>query len=81
MLACRVFGHRYRFRAEGNTMLWDCARCDAVGGVKEYPTPEQAHRYAAALDRADTESLGRRAPLFGLFPLRIAHYIRRKMSS
>jgi hypothetical protein len=71
MLACRVLGHRYRFRAEGQTMRWDCARGCGAGGSKDYSTADEASRYAKAFDREDREDLGRRAPLIGLFPLRI----------
>jgi hypothetical protein len=37
---------------------------------------EDAARYAAAFDREDREDRGRRAPLFGLLPLRIARALR-----
>ncbi|WP_326654536.1 hypothetical protein [Streptomyces sp. NBC_01750] len=57
-------------------MRWQCARgCDA-GGSKRYPTAEEAKRYARALDREDREDLGRRAPLVGLFPLRLMRALR-----
>jgi len=62
-------------------MLWDCGRCDAPGGVKEYGSTEQARKYATAFDREDNADLGRRAPFLGLFPLRIYRYLRRKMSA
>ncbi|MEA2256154.1 MAG: hypothetical protein QOG35_2199, partial [Solirubrobacteraceae bacterium] len=26
MLRCRLLGHRYRFRSEGDTMRWRCER-------------------------------------------------------
>jgi hypothetical protein len=74
---CGVFGHRYRFAARGRTMSWNCERSCGAGGSKEYPTPEQATRYAAALDREDSQDLGRRAPLVGLFPMRLARLLRR----
>jgi len=61
--------------------MWDCGRCEAPGGVKEYSSAEQARKYAAALDREDRDELGRRAPFLGLFPLRIYRYLRRKMSA
>ena len=69
---CRLFGHRYRFTATGAVMSWRCQRegCTASGD-KRYPTAAAAARYAAALDREDRDQLGRRAPLFGLLPLRI----------
>lgn len=69
---CRLFGHRYRFSAAGEVMSWSCQRegCTAAGS-KRYPSAAAAQRYAAALDREDRDQLGRRAPLFGLLPLRI----------
>ena len=77
MLRCRLLGHRYRFRAEGEAMLWKCERCDA-GGTKRYASAEQARRYARAFDREDREDTGRRAPLIGLLPLRIWHAVKRR---
>jgi hypothetical protein len=79
MLACRVLGHRYRFRAEGTTLRWRCERC-AADGEKRYATEAEATRYARAFDREDRADLGRRAPLIGLLPLRIARAIRRRGS-
>jgi prophage protein DUF1660 len=71
VLACRVFGHRYRFRADGPTMTWACERCDALGGTKTYETAEEAQRFARAFDHEERSELGRRAPLVGLLPLRL----------
>ena len=71
MFTCRVLGHRYRFRADGATMTWACARCGAAGGERAYASPEEARRYAEAFDREDRGDLGRRAPLVGLLPLRL----------
>ncbi len=71
MLACRVFGHRYRFWADGSTMRWECARACGAGDSKEYPTAEEAARYARAFDVEDRDKLGARAPL-SLLPLRLA---------
>lgn len=62
-------------------MMWDCGRCDHPGGMKDYGSAATAQRYATALDKEDRDELGRRAPLLGMFPLRIARYLRRKMSS
>ena len=59
-------------------MMWDCERCDTIGGVKEYGSPERARKFAAAFDVEDNEDVGRRAPLLGMFPLRMARYLRRK---
>jgi hypothetical protein len=71
MLRCRLLGHRYRFSHEGCTLLWSCPRECGASGHKRYPTVEEAERYARAFDRRDIDSLGRHAPLFGLYPLRL----------
>jgi hypothetical protein len=71
MLRCRLLGHRFRFGSEGETMTWTCMRDCRAAGEKRYPTAEAAERYARAFDREDREDLGRRAPLLGLFPLRL----------
>ncbi len=76
MIACQVFGHRYRFHADGVTLRWACARCAAVGGSKKYPSAQQARKFAAAFDSEDSDDLGRRAPLIGLLPLRIRYWFR-----
>jgi hypothetical protein len=69
-LACRIFGHRVRFSAEGETMRWRCDReCD-YGGEKQYGSAADAARYAAALDRLDSSDLGKRSP-GSLLPLRL----------
>ena len=77
MNKCRVVGHRWRFWADGSTMWWACERCGS-GDHKEYETAEDAERYARAFDREDTRDLGKRAPLFGLFPLRLARAAARR---
>ena len=77
-MRCRIFGHRYRFAASGTEMRWACERCGHEGGVKEYPPPDDARRYAAAFDREDRRDIGRRAPLIGLLPLRLARMLRRR---
>jgi transcription initiation factor TFIIIB Brf1 subunit/transcription initiation factor TFIIB len=71
VLACRALGHRYRFRADGATMTWACARCGAVGGEKTYASAAEAEHFARAFDHEDRSELGRRAPLVGLLPLRL----------
>ncbi|HEX8855759.1 MAG TPA: hypothetical protein VF752_09155 [Thermoleophilaceae bacterium] len=76
MLRCRVFGHRFRFTSSGNEMRWTCQRGCGASASKRYATAADARRYAAAFDREDRADLGRRAPLFGLLPLRIARAIR-----
>jgi hypothetical protein len=77
-LRCRLIGHRFRFASDGATMTWSCTRGCGAGGRKEYATAADAERYARAFDREDREDLGRRAPLVGLFPLRLARALRRR---
>lgn len=78
MLSCRLLGHRYRFRAEGATMRWACERGCGAGGSKDYESAADAAGYAAAFDREDRSELGRRAPLLGMFPLRMWWTLRRR---
>lgn len=77
MLACRLLGHRYRFRTEGCTMCWKCQRGCGAGGEKAYETVADASRYANAFDRDDCDDIGRRGPLIGLLPLRLWRALRR----
>ena len=79
MVRCRVFGHRYRFASDGDTMYWRCQRGCGAGGEKRYPSADVARRYAVAFDREDREGLGRRGPLFGLLPLRLARALRNRV--
>ena len=58
-------------------MRWRCARGCGAGGEKHTRT-EEARRYARAFDREDREDLGRRAPLVGLFPLRLLRALRER---
>jgi hypothetical protein len=78
VLRCRVFGHRFRFHAEGATMRWTCERGCGAGGSKEYANAAEAAGFAAAFDREDRDELGRRAPALGMFPLRIWWSLRRR---
>jgi hypothetical protein len=78
MVRCRTLGHRYRFAASGAEMRWACGRCGHEGGVKRYATADEARRFALAFDREDRRDLGRRAPLIGLLPLRLARMLRRR---
>ena len=73
---CMVFGHDYRFRADGPTMHWACSRGCGAGGAKTYTSAADASRYARAFDRRDSDDLGRMAPLIGLLPLRLWRKIR-----
>jgi hypothetical protein len=77
MLRCHLLGHRFRFTSEGDTMRWSCERGCGAGGAKRYADPAAAARYARTLDREDSDDLGRRAPFFGLLPLRLARRRRR----
>ncbi|MFF4232011.1 hypothetical protein [Streptomyces sp. NPDC001820] len=76
MLCCRLLGHHFRFSSDGDTMHWQCVRGCGAGGTKSYPSAEDAQRYARAFDHEDSEDLGRRAPLVGLFPLRLYRALR-----
>jgi hypothetical protein len=69
VLACRILGHRFRFRAEGRSMLWECARGCGAGGSKEYATEEDARRYALGLERDAVADRG--PPLIAALPLRL----------
>jgi hypothetical protein len=80
-LRCGLLGHRFRFSSDGDTMRWGCRRGCGAGGAKRYPTAQDAQRYARVFDREDRDDLGRRAPLFGLFPLRILHAVRKRRQS
>jgi hypothetical protein len=75
--SCRVLGHRPSFHAEGRTMRGEWARGCGPMGSKLYPTVREARRYAAAFNRRDTADIGTRAPLIGLFPLRLWRALRR----
>jgi hypothetical protein len=59
-------------------MLWTCERGCGAAGSKEYPSAADAARYAEAFDREDRSELGRRAPLLGMFPLRMWWTLRRR---
>jgi hypothetical protein len=78
VIRCRVFGHRFRFQAEGATMRWTCERGCGAGGSKEYASATEASSFAAAFDREDRDELGRRAPVLGMFPLRLWWTLRRR---
>jgi hypothetical protein len=71
MRTCSVFGHRFRFIAEGETMRWSCERGCGEEGSKRYASAADAQRYARAFDRRDAEDVGKR-PLLSLLPLWLA---------
>jgi hypothetical protein len=70
-LACRIYGHRPRFWAEGSSLRWECDRDCDHGGTREYATEDDARRLAVALDIEDRDKLGTRS-LLSLAPLRLA---------
>jgi hypothetical protein len=51
-LACRVFGHRWRFRRDGATLSWSCGRGCDVGGARTYESAAEAEGYLRHFDRA-----------------------------
>jgi hypothetical protein len=59
-------------------MVWKCQRGCGPARSKLYSSPEKASHFAVVLDHEDQVDLGRRAPLFGLFPLRVWHALRRR---
>lgn len=66
----------YRVTSSGPTMRWSCTRGCGAGGSKDYPDASAAARYAAALDARDSDDIGRRAPILGMFPLRLWRLLR-----
>jgi hypothetical protein len=79
MRACRILGHRFHFRAEGDTLVWECERGCGAGGSKRYATAADAERYAAAFDHRDASDIGKR-PLLSLLPLWLARKAGRRSS-
>jgi hypothetical protein len=73
-----LLGHRYRFTATGATMQWTCIRGCGEGGRKKYADPAAAARYARGFNRKDSDDIGKRAPLIGMFPLRLWRAWRRR---
>jgi hypothetical protein len=71
VLACRVFGHRYRFSNDGATMRWRCQRDCGAGGAKEYASAADAARYATVFDREDRDSIYRGRAMLSVLPLRL----------
>ena len=59
-------------------MYWECQRGCGAGGSKRYASAEDASCYARGFDREDRADLGRRAPLLGLFPLRLLRAFRQR---
>jgi hypothetical protein len=77
MLGCRVFGHRYRFSADGPTMRWSCSRGCGAGGEKAYATAAEAQRFAQAFDKPDSASVGDH-PTLSTLPLWLARKLGRR---
>ena len=68
-LSCRVMGCRWRFRAAGREVVWECARGCGRGGRHAYATPEQARKVAWHLvDNPAGPPLGMLAALAGTVP-------------
>lgn len=78
---CVVVGHRIRFRSQGRTMSWSCEWCGGRTGSKTYESAAAATKYARAFDRRDSADAGRRAPILGMFPLRLWRLLRRRQES
>jgi hypothetical protein len=62
--ACRVVGHRWTFEVEDSDLVWGCERGCGEAGRREYATPQEALRYAAALNRGGPGA-GRTLAMFG----------------
>ena len=77
MLRCRVFGHRWRFAADGATMRWSCERGCGSSGEKSYPSEADAQRYARAFDRDDRPGSGPGTPL-SVLPVRLVRSLARR---
>jgi hypothetical protein len=74
---CAVLGHDFAFAVDdAGSLVWECRRGCGAGGRKAYQDVAQSRRMAAALNRKDSDDLGRRAPLIGLLPLRIWRRLR-----
>jgi hypothetical protein len=74
MLACSVFGHRFRFSSAGRVMTWTCARGCGAGGQKVYDTAAEATRYAKAFDKEDRKAIGEH-PTLTMLPLALARKV------
>jgi hypothetical protein len=74
VLACRILGHRIRFRAEGAELHWECLRGCGAGGSKRYVTAQDASRYARGLERDAAADRG--PPLIAALPLRLVRRLR-----
>lgn len=77
-VACRALGHVFRFTADGAVMSWSCERGCGTGGERPYATAEEAARYASAFDVDHRSELGRDAPPLGMFPLRVAWWLKQR---
>jgi hypothetical protein len=75
---CVFVGHRVRFHAQDRTMTWACEWCGGHAGSKTYDSAVAARKYARAFDRRDGQDVGKRAPLLGMFPLRLWRFLRNR---
>ena len=69
MTWCRLLGHRWRSYAAGTTIRWDCGA--AAPRAARCTAQPKMPRGTRALDRRDSDSLGRR-PLLSLLPVALA---------
>jgi hypothetical protein len=70
MVICALTGHRLHFGAEGDRLVWACARCGGARGEKRYGSAAAAARYARAFERDARVDFASRTPL-SLLPLRL----------
>lgn len=77
-LRCRALKHHFRFSTDGPVMRWHCTRCPEAG-EKRYGSAGDAARYARAFDLEPWHEQARRAPLLGMFPVRLARVIRQAL--
>jgi hypothetical protein len=71
VVACRIFGHRFRFSSDGATMRWTCQRGCGASGEKRYESAADAVRYATAFDREDRDAIYRGRGMLSVLPLRL----------
>jgi hypothetical protein len=65
-LACRLSGHRWRFRREGATVLWSCERGCGAGGERGYESPAVASVHLRHYARRPPQPVGLLAALAGV---------------
>lgn len=75
---CRPIAHRLRFWSDGGTMRRKCRCGCGAGGSQRYAPEQDAARYTRAFDREERDDFGKRTPLLGLVPLRLARALSRR---